>query len=63
MKSIDQLLQILAAIIVGAAMIIGIHNMERHQNELAKVQTELSRRITVGCLKDSTQNIRVEHNR
>ena len=63
MKSIDQLLQILAAIIVGAAMIIGLYNMERPQNELAIIQTELSRRITVGCFKDSTQNIRVEYNR
>jgi len=63
MKSIDQFLQIMAAIIIGAAMIIGIHNMERHQNEMAKIQTELSRRITVGCFKDSTQSIRTFYQR
>jgi len=33
MKSIDQFLQIMAAIIIGAAMIIGLHNLEKQRNE------------------------------
>ena len=35
MKSIEQFLQIMAAIIIGAAMILGLHNLEK-QHELEK---------------------------